>query len=231
MAKITPGSLAGAVSGSLGNCTFAHNRYGYYIRNRVVPTKVVNEWTLAARARLIDASQSWGGLTPAQQLAWNTYAESAPITDALGNKQVLTGHAAYVQVNNRILVGSGTKVLVPPLVAAPPALLTMVTTFDIGVGTHTIAYTTTPLAAGNCLYVQGAVLLNPGQRYFKNRLKLIKVTAAAAASPYDYLADLQARFGPLVVGQRVILLASVLSNTSGLISAPYVDEGLVVSTP
>jgi len=191
----------------------------------------VNEWTLAARARLIDASQSWGGLTPAQQLAWNTYAESAPITDRLGNKQVLTGHAAFVQINARILVGGGTKVLVPPVVAAPPALLTMVSTFDIGAGTSTIVYTTTPLAAGNCLYVQGAVLLNPGQRYFKNRLKLIKVSAAALASPYDYQADMESRFGPLVVGQRVILLASVLSKTSGLISAPYIDEGLIVSTP
>ena len=74
------------------------------------------------------------------------------------------------------------------------------------------------------------MLLNPGQRYFKNRLKLIDVGAAATASPYDYAADLEARFGPLVVGQRVILLASVVSSTSGLISAPYVDEGLVVTT-
>jgi hypothetical protein len=107
----------------------------------------------------------------------------------------------------------------------------MVTTYDIGVGTSTIAYTTTPLAAGNCLYVQGAVLLNPGQRYFANRLKLIDVTAAALASPYDYQAKMELRFGPLVVGQRVVLMASVLSATSGLLSAPYVDTGVIVSTP
>ena len=228
--KFLGGGLIGAPSGSLGGLTASHNRHGYYLRARVVPTKIVNEHTLAARARLADASQYWGTLTSAQQLAWNTYAESAPITDRLGSKQVLTGHGAFVQVNNRILVGSGTKILIPPLVAPPPALLTMVTTFDIGIGTSTIAFTVTPLAAGHCLYVKAAVLINPGQRYFKNRLKLIHVSAAALASPYDYQSDIEARFGALEVGHRVILMASVLDNTTGLISAPYIDEGVVVET-
>lgn len=230
MAKITPGTMAGQVSGSVGNDTYSHNRYGSYVRRRVVPIKKTTEWTLGARGRLINASQEWGSLTAAQQLAWATYAQSAPITDRLGAKQVLTGHAAFVQINNRILLGGGTMIDVPPAEAAPPALLTMVTTFDIGVGTSTIAYTTTPLAAGHCLYVQGAVITRPGVRYFKNLLKLIKVSAAALASPYDYQADLEARFGPLAVGMRVVLMAAVLDNTTGLLSAPYMDEGIVVST-
>lgn len=229
--KFLAGGLAGAPSGSVGGLTASHNRYGYYYRARVIPIKRTTEWTLGARGRLIDASQAWGLLSSAEQLAWDLYAESAPITDALGSKQVLTGHAAYVQINSRILLAGGTKINVPPAVAAPPALTVMTTTYDIGLGTSTIVYTVTPLAAGNCLYVQGAVLLNPGQRYFQNRLKLIDVTAAAQASPYDYQAKMELRFGPLVVGQRVVLMAAVLSNTTGLLSAPYMDTGVIVSTP
>jgi len=228
--KFLAGGLAGAPSGSVGGVTASHNRYGYYYRARVIPTKVVNEHTLTARARLVDASQHWGTLSAAEQMAWATYAESAPITDRLGSKQVLTGHAAFVQINARILVAGGTIIDAPPVSAAPPALLTMVTTFDIGAGSTTITYTTTPLAAGHCLYVQGAVLLNPGQAYFKNRLKLIHVSAAALASPYDYAAAMEARFGALVVGQRVVLMASVLDSATGLISPPYIDSGLVVTT-
>ena len=228
--KFLAGGLAGAPSGSLGGLTASHNRYGYYYRARVIPTKVVNENTLTARARLVDASQHWGTLSAAEQMAWATYAESAPITDRLGSKQVLTGHAAYVQLNARILVGGGTMIDAPPVSAAPPALLTMVTTFDIGIGTSLITFTACPLAANHCLYVQGAVLLNPGQAYFKNRLKLIYVSTAALAAAYDYEADMGARFGPLAVGQRVVLLASVLDNTTGLISPPYIDQGTIVST-
>jgi len=196
----------------------------------VVPTKVVNQYTLTARARLADASQAWGLLTSAEQAAWNVYAESCPIKDRLGSQQVLTGHGAFVKANCSILVGSGTKVTIPPLVAAPPALLTMVTTFDIGLTTTEIAYTATPLAAGHCLYVQAAVLVRPGQRYFANRLKLVDVTAAAAASPYDYQAAVEERFGALEVGHRVVIMASVLDNVTGLRSAPYIDQGVIEET-
>ena len=228
--KFLGGGLIGAPSGSLGGLTASHNRHGYYLRARVVPTKVVNEHTLTARARLADASQHWGTLTSAEQLAWATYAESAPITDRLGSKQVLTGHGAFVAVNNKILVAGGTKIKVPPLAAPPAALLTMVTAFDIGAGDSTITFTTCPLGASEHLYVQGAVLQNPGQRYFKNRLKLIHISAAALAVPYDYAADMALRFGPLAVGQRVILMASVLDSATGLQSAPYIDEGVIVTT-
>lgn len=227
MAKIMHGSLAGAVSGSLGNCTFSHNRYGAYIRTRGIPTLVRNEFTLGARAKLIDASQSFGALTDAQQKAWRLWADSNPITDRLGQKQVLTPHAAFVRLNGRILVGGGTKINVPPAVAAPAALTTMTTTFDIGTGTSTVVFAPSPLGASNCLYVQAAVLSNPGQRYYANKLKLVKVSAVNLATPYDYQADVEARFGPLVVGQRLIILCSVLDNATGLMSAPYVDEGVI----
>jgi len=230
MALIKYGSLAGAISGALGNDVFSHNRYGPYVRNRVVPTKVVNEYTLGARGILIDASQAWGALTDAQMLAWRTWADSNPITNRLGDKQILTPHAAFVQCNARILVGAGTKIDVPPAEGAPPALLTMVTTFDIGLAGTEVAYTVTPLGAGHCLYVQAAVLSNPGQRYYRNKLKLVDVTAAAAASPYDWLAAVETRFGTLAVGNRVVIMCAVLDNTTGLLSAPYVDEGVVVET-
>ena len=230
MAKIMYGSLAGAVSGKLGNTVFSHGRYGPYVWNHTIPTLVQNQWTLAAREILVEVSQAWGALTDAQRLAWETWATTHPITDRLGQKQVLAGSAAYSQINARILVGAGTAIDVPPTDAPPPSLTACVGTFDIGLVGTEIAYTVTPLAAGHCLYVKAAVLNSAGARYFANKLKLVDVTAAAAASPYDYQAAVEARFGPLVVGQRVVLLASVLDNTTGLISAPSIDQGVIVET-
>ena len=228
--KFLAGGLAGAPSGSLGGVTASHNRYGYYYRARVVPIKRTTEWTLAARARMVNASQFWGTLNSAAQKAWELYAESTPITDALGSKQVLTGHTACVQCNARILLTSGVKIGSPPAVAAPPALLTVTGSWDVGAGASTLAYTTTPLGAVDCLYVQAAVLVKPGVQYFANLLKLVRVSAAALASPYDWQADVEARFGPLVVGNIVVLMASVLSAATGLLSAPQIVKGTVVST-
>ena len=228
--KIKYGMLAGALSGSQGNTTASHNRYGAYLRERVIPTKVSNEFTLQARGRLIDVSQSWGALTAAQMLSWNTWAQSNPITDRLGDKQVLTGHAAFVQLNARLLVSGSAKILVPPSEAAPLALATTTVTYNIGAGTSTIAFTATPLAAGLMLWTEAAVLTNPGQRYWANRMKLVKVSAAALASPYDYQADVEDRFGPLVVGQRLVTLCRVFDSATGLISAPLIDEGVIITT-
>jgi len=228
--KYKGGSVVATASGSVGGLTMSRNRYGQYIRIRAIPTKVSNENTMSARARLIQVSQAWGLLTSAQQRAWAVYADSAPITDALGDKQVLTPHAAYVQINARVVLAGGTILTAPPSAAAPPSLTACTGTWDIGAGTSTLAYTVTPLAANHCLYVQAAVLIKPGQRYWKNRIKLIKVSAAALASPYDWQADTESRFGALVIGQRVVLLASVLDKTTGLISAPAIEEGVVVST-
>lgn len=228
--KFKGGPAVSVASGSIGGTTFSRNRYGPYTRTRAIPTLVSNANTLAVRARLAQVSQAWGALTSAQMLAWSVYADSSPITDRLGDKQVLTPHAAFVQINARILLAGGTMVSVPPADEAPPSLLTCVGTFDIGAGTSTLAYTTTPLAASDCLYVQAAVLTRPGQRYWRNRLKLVHVSAAALASPFDYQASVEARFGALVVDQRVVLLASVLDKLTGLLSAPFIQEGVIVET-
>ncbi len=230
MALIRPGSLAGQVSGSLGNTVFSHNRYGAYIRKRTKPTLVTNANTLAARGRLVAASQNWGTLDEATKRAWASWAQGNPITNRLGDRHTLTGHAAYVQLNSRIQLAGGALLELPPTAIAPPSLDTLALEADIGVGDFEATFTPTPLATGLAAYIQAAVLEQPGQAYYKNKLKLVYVGAGATASPVALQSAIEDRFGALQVGHRVVLLGSVLDTATGLLSGARTVEAEVVST-
>jgi hypothetical protein len=230
MAKFTPGALAGRISGSVHSQVFSRNRYGAYIRARSVPTNPDTAYQQAIRSFLSTYSAAYGALTDAQRAAWVSYAQQNPITDSLGERQVLTGHAAYIGLNSRIAQAGESAITDPPIGNAPVGLLTLSHVVDIGLGGCSITFTATPLAADDMLYVQAAVVNSSGINYVKNLLKLVVITAKAQATGYDHEADLVARFGTLIVGQKVVIQCSVLDSATGLLSIPLRAETLVVST-
>jgi len=231
MAKIMLGSLAGAVSGSVGNTTYSHNRYGAYIRERIIPTKRITHWTAQAKAQLIAASKAYGALQEADRKAWETWAAGGPVVDRLGAKQILDPHAAYVSVNARILRMGGAMIDVPS--ASPPPSLPAITgvTYDLGTPGCKITWTGGALGASEHLWIALGVTAKAGLRYWENLLKLVTVSGAAATSPADIEGDMIDRFGSLAVGQVVVGRLYVADDESGLLSAPYELLGVVVSTP
>lgn len=230
MAKIKLGPMVGQASGSIAATTFSHNRYGAYVRNRAIPIKSTTSYAQASKARLTEASQAWASLTDAQRLAWKNWALANPITDVLGEKQELDGHAAYVQLNTRMLAAGLTKLTAPPLVAAPAPLTTLTGSWDIGAGTFALAFTPTPLGASKSVWLMGAVVNNPAINYVKNLLRLITVSSANQTTGWDTQSVLEARLGAVSVGQKVIYFASVFDRTTGLLSAPLRVEGTIVTT-
>jgi hypothetical protein len=230
MAKFKPGPVAGQLSGSIAASTFSRNRYGPYIRARAVPTKSFTSAAMAAKSRLTSTSQGWASLTAPQRLAWNNWAGANPVIDALGEKQELTGHACYVQLNTRILVAGGTVIATPPLVAAPAPLTTLSATWDIGAGAFELTFTPTPVGATAKLWLTAAVVNNLSKVYVQNLLRFVAVSAANQATGYDTQSVIEARLGALSVGQKVTLYVAVFVPTKGLISAPLRVDGTIVST-
>ncbi|KKN12154.1 hypothetical protein LCGC14_1019340 [marine sediment metagenome] len=230
MALVRAGALVGQISGSIGSNTFSRNRYGAYVRNRTVPITSTTQAALEAKNRLTAASQAWGALTSTQHLNWETWAQNNPITNRLGEARVLQGNAAYVELNTRILRLAGAQISEPPSADAPDALLTAVVTYDIGLGGTDITFTGTPLAAGVHLWAYFAVMNSDGINYFENLYKLAETGAAAQASPLDYLAAVEARFGTLVVGQKVAWKIATADSATGLISSFLVGSGNIITT-
>lgn len=229
MAKFIPGTLASALSGSLGGKVFSHNRYGAYIRDRVIPTKIVNAYTTEIRAILTGVSQAWRALDADQQAAWQNWAQEHPIVDRLGQRQVLQGNAAYIMLNSRIVRCGLAGIDVPPVAQAPVPLTTITVTAAVAAPACEVAYTATPLGATEYLWVFAAVTDSPARKYVQNLLKLVHVSAAAAASPADILAELETRFGSLAIGQTVYVQGMVVDGATGLGSVRQVDSVLIAA--
>lgn len=93
-----------------------------------------------------------------------------------------------------------------------------------------MAYTATPLAATDRLWMQAAVTDSPAVNYVTNLLRFIGVSAAAQASPLDVQAIVETRLGTLIVGQTLNVWVSVLRGTTGELSTPLRESVIVTST-
>lgn len=230
MAITRQGSVVGEVSGSVGGVVFSRNRGGNYVRTRVKPSNPSTEYQVAVRNALSTASGDWKDLTDAQRAAWKSWADSNPIRNRLGESIRLQGNAAFVELNARLIMLGTASVATPPIVSAPDPLLTLTGSYDVGAGDFQVAYTATPLAAGTKLWVSGCLLSSASINFVQNRLRHFFTSAAAAASPAAIESAFTARFGTPQVGNKVVLTASVIDGTNGLMSSIMRDEGIVVST-
>ena len=231
MAKIKFGSMVSQASGSVSGVTFSHNRYGAYTRRRAIPVKSVTVYALAAKGRLAQASQAWGLLQPEGRAAWRTWAQTNPVTDALGDSQVLTGHAAFVQLNCRLTGHAETAILVPPVGPPPLGLQALAGTFDIGSGDFELTWDNDPLGGDEHAEVWAAVVDETGRAYVENLYKMCAYGAAATTSGFDTSSDIALRFGTLMIGQYVFIKARVFNDKTGLVSGWSVVQGVVIDTP
>jgi len=216
--KIRYGTLAGAASGSLGNMTASHNRGGPYLRMRTMPIKVVSAYTTEVRNVMAACSQAWGALTAEQQASWNTWCQTHPITDSLGDSRVLFGAQGYTQLNARILLAGDAAIDLPPVGAAPSPLTAWSAAPAEGAATCVITFAPTPLAATERLWIRAALVSNAGVNYFANLMKNIGREALATASLIDIEAELQLRFGAMIEGQILHTQAQVYESTTGMLS-------------
>jgi len=229
MAKIMLGSLAGAISGGLGNDVFSHGRHGYYVRRRVVPTKTMNANTLNVQNILTICARYWGLLDPQEQTAWGTWASAHPITDRLGQKQVLFGAGAYNQLNCRLLRAGDTAILTPPTASPPAPLTTLSAVLDASAHTAILTTAPNPLGANNRLWIEAAIVNSPGVNYMENAFKLIAVSAKNQATGYGFGTALELRFGTLLTTEKYQIRVSVMDSTTGLLSGPVTVPGAVVA--
>ena len=229
MAKIVYGSLAGALSGALGNDVFSHGRHGAYIRRRVIPTSVLNVNTLKSKNILTVVSRLWGSLIPEQQQAWQTWSNSHPITDRLGQKQTLFGAGAFNELNCRLLMAGDSIISLPPASAPPAPLTTLSAVADASAHTFVLTTAPTPVGANNRLWVNVAILNSPGANYMEGSFKLVYVSPKNQATAMPIGAVVETRFGTLITTEKYVVRVQVLDSTTGLLSGPKDYRAAVVA--
>jgi len=100
MALIKFGALVSAASGSVSGNTYARNRFGYYCRARSKPVNPGSVYQEAIRSIIAYLTNYWHEtLTPAQRIAWETYAVAVNMKNKLGETIHLTGFNHFIRVN------------------------------------------------------------------------------------------------------------------------------------
>jgi hypothetical protein len=209
-------------SGSQAGVTASRNRNGQYFRSRAIPVNPRSASQGQVRARLSANSATWRTLDAATRAGWTDLASSFHRKDALGQDYTPTGFQMFVSVNNNRLNAGDAVVAAAPALVTPPALLTAVATTVAG--TLSVAYTATPLAAGNRVFAFASPQRSAG-RAFESDLRLISVSAAAAASPLNLLSAYTAKFGAPVLTNRIFFSLQVYAG--GFMSGPIITSVVV----
>lgn len=214
--------LGNPQSGSYQGLTASRNRFGQYIRTRATPVNPSSSFQVAVRARLATAAQDWRGLTATQRQGWADLGLSIVRTDTLGSSYNLTGFQAFVLVRSNLAAAGDAAISDAPAYVPPDPILTITPT--LGAASISLAFTPTPLAAGERLFWSLSPQRSPGRAY-EGDTRLINVTAAAAASPTSLLSAYQARFGTPVVGNRIFIVGQRYKG--GFLSDPILTSALV----
>lgn len=202
-------------SGSMGGNTSSRNRYGQYRRRRAVPVNPRSSAQGTVRDRLALNSAAWRSLTDAQRAGWRDLGAQISRSDSLGQSHTMTGFNCYCSVNNNRLAAGDSVLSDAPLLLTPvpPTSVTMTLTS----ASMSAAYTPTPLGAGVRIFVYASGMQSAGRLFNKN-LRLLQVSAAAAASPLNLLAAYTARFGAPVTGARIFFTFKCYQG--GFLSGP-----------
>lgn len=214
--------LGPSQSGSENGTTASRNRFGQYLRRRAIPVQPRTVDQLNQRALMVTNAQAWKSLTAAQRAGWLSLGLQMLRTDALGQSYDMNGFMAYCSVNNNNLAAGNAVVSDAPALASPGTLLTA--TLTLTTIAFDIAYTTTPLAAGQRLFVRASPQRSAGVA-FNADYRLVHVSAAAAASPADVLAEYTAKFGVPVTGNKIFLSMQIYE--AGFLGSPFAVAQIV----
>lgn len=210
-------------SGSVAGQTASRNRFGQYIRTRAVPVNPSSSFQAAVRSRFQNLADAWRSITGAQRTGWADLGLQIQRTDSLGQVYTLSPLQAFMSINGERLSAGDAVVNDAPLMDLPNPLVTL--TPSATVSTFSVAYTVTPLAAGQRVLVFASPQRSAG-RSFESDYRLIFTSAAAAASPANIFAAYVTRFGAPVVGAKIFVSASVYA--AGFVSQPL-QTSLIVA--
>jgi hypothetical protein len=209
-------------SGSYHNVTSSRNRYGQYVRCRAIPCQPQSAYQGAVRTRLSGNAAAWRVLTASQRAGWADLGGSMVRVDSLGQSNSLTGFQAYCSVNCENQAAGNVVVADAPALQTPSSITTV--TITLTAASFSIAYTPTPLGAGERMFTWVSLQRSAG-RSFEGDLRLLAVSAAAAASPADVFSAYQSRFGTPIVGRRIFV--RVRRYYLGFLSGPLTTSAVV----
>lgn len=218
-------------SGSFGGTTVSRNRYGMYMRSRVVPVNPGTEFQSAVRAVFAQLIDAWTTvLTDAQRSGWATYAANVPLIGSLGNQQFVTGQNMYVRSNSARIQGGFARVDTAPGIFDLGSVLSPSAAPDASAGNTAVGFDNTDAWAnedgGGLLLYQGQPV-NGSRTFYKGPWRFIGSIVGDDTTPPTSPSTKVSPF-VLVAGQEVFYYCRGL-RADGRLSSPVYFQGEVVA--
>ena len=219
--------MFGQFSGSQGNTVASHNKFGSYLRNRVIPADPATVKQLAIRALLQSISEIWRALSDAQRLPWTFLGDQMVRLDAQGQSYTLTPLQAFTSINmNRNLLGLGIENDAPAF-NVPAQVYTFVLAAD-GAEPESMTVTSdVSLGAADKLVVEASAGISAGINFVpRSSYKFLEFFDSAAMSPFDILATWSAIYGVPLTTTKIFARGRVI-NTDGFAGGIFSDTVIV----
>ena len=210
--KYVPGPMFGQFSGSQGNTTASHNKFGSYTRNRIIPVDPRTAKQLAVRALIQGFSEFWRTLSQAQRDGWKFLGDQMQRLDTQGQSYTLTGLQAFTSINmNRDVLGLAVSQDAPALdvptniFTLTPAAAAVAQSFEID--------SNVALAATQTLVLDASDDISAGINFVpRGAFKFLKTEDDLQIPPYDVAVEWLAIYGILTEAEKIFTRAVVIND-------------------
>jgi len=202
------------IRGTTGGTTFSKNRGGAYVRRRVVGTNPQTPAQTSVRNEFGTLSQAWRTISQVRRDTWINATIQFPRLNKLGDTFHLSGLNLFKSLNQNLFdAGLGRINVAPaPVGTSNVSSLSFV---PLSAGTMIVTFSATPTPANNYTLVYASPQVSPGINFLKNRMRIIEVLAPATATGVDVYAAYLAKFGDVIVGQRMNLGFVAVNGVTG----------------
>jgi len=231
MAFIKFSALVSSVVGKLNGSYFQSQKGGTALKNispRRSKAKASQNLLQLAQNRLSWVSRSWGQISPAQVLLWNTYATGFERTNKNGIRYVPTGYQMFQECNsNRLKLGSA--MLSEPITPSIP--------FDVDncsvtmPGSGDMVFDSAVAIPGDKIVVVSCSAPTFGNKqYPKSGSRVISNINSTTTLPYNMYDDYKTVWGTPVSNCAYFWHIEVIDDLSGIAEGSKLtkaDAGLV----
>ena len=199
------------------------------VRGFKMPSLVQNAATTLQRVSFGGLSSGWNALTETQRNSWLNATGFSTI-DRMGHSITLVGKQLYVALNRALFNAGQFPITTAPTPSgiAQPTGATL--TGAAAVPALSLAFTPTPVPANTSYVVYATGMKSAGTaRPGSSQFRLLKVMAAASASPNNLLVAYNARWGTLVAGRKVFVKIVAVNNLTGEESAGLVTFAIIAA--
>jgi hypothetical protein len=230
--KLKWGALVVDGRNKIGGHVASKNRAGAYLRTKVTPVNPQSVDQNTARNRFTIYSQGWRGLTQAQRDAWNAAVGDYATTDIFGDLKNPTGFNLYQRLNNNLVTVGASAITSPPIPESVGEVVATGLTAEDDTVAESLSLTMAgAVPADTAVKVFATPAISAGKSYVKNQYRLVTTLDAAESSPYDLLAEYQAKYGSITqTGMKIFVKLVAVNTNTGQQGTPSEVSAIIAAS-